>query len=359
MNKIKICLITDNNYAIPTAVAIVSMIENKNADSIYEINILAVELDDFHKRKLKELEKGSVSINIIDFDSDRYKQIKAKTHVNNSALIKFDIANIFHNYEKILYLDGDVIVQKDLSELYNLSLEDFLAICVRDMGAEVKEKFHNVIGINKYFNSGVMLLNLDKIRYDNLSETLFKTKKNNPNWPCMDQDVFNFVFENKVKWVEPKYNAMLPLYIGHGYSLKDVNKFYNTCYKSFYVMQEGAHILHFAGESHLRPWKVINGTMSDVWMRYYNLSPYKNIDLHRTVFIEESDSIKYFHNEITSMKDQINYLTNELISTKAQVNFLNSELKIIKASTFKSFIEKILKSFKYFKYSSLNYKDFN
>lgn len=333
MQKIKICLITDNNYVIPTVVAITSMIENKNEQSEYDINVLADNLDQFHKSKIAELETNKVSVNIIDVDATKYEQISVKTHVSTSALVKFDIANIFKTDEKILYLDGDIIVQKDLSELYNQNMETFSVLAIRDMAAECYHNFHKSVGADKYFNSGVMLLNLDKIRNENLSEVLLQTKLNNPQWLCMDQDSFNYVFKNHVHFLDVKYNSMIPLYNLIKYPIEEVNKFYEVSYDNFLEMQESAVIIHFAGVAHLRPWKVINGSMSDIWMKYYNKSPYKNISLSRGIFSPDTERVDYLINVINEQNNEhnckISNINEELAKHNYKISRTNERLSLL------------------------------
>ena len=88
-----------------------------------------------------------------------------------SALLKFKISEILANYDKIIYLDGDILVQKDLTELYNIDIDGYYVAAVDDTGKiyhkkDVYAKYPN------YFNSGVMLLNLKKCREDNISSKL-------------------------------------------------------------------------------------------------------------------------------------------------------------------------------------------
>lgn len=295
--KVKICMITDDNYAIPTAVAITSAILNKKDDSIYHFYILTKNISEFNKSRLAKLQTHNVELNFINVDASKYSYITVKTHVPQSAAIKFDIPNII-NEDKVLYLDGDIIVRKDLSELYNTKLNKKIVAAVQDMGGVLKQKFHEYTYVEKYFNSGVMLLNLKEMRKGDYSQKLIDAKKDNPQWNCMDQDAFNYVLSKHTSWQSVKYNCMLPLYIAYGYTINEINDFYNTSYSDIIEMQADATIIHLAGEHKQRPWKVINGAFNDIWDTYYRLSPYKDISLFRDVFMNSP-------REVTSVRETI------------------------------------------------------
>lgn len=66
------------------------------------------------------------------------------------------------------------------------------------------------IGHKRYFNNGMMLLNLKKMRKDNISEKLFADKLSDENTVFMTQDAFNRVFNTEVKFLSPLYNYMGP-----------------------------------------------------------------------------------------------------------------------------------------------------
>ena len=108
---------------------------------------------------------------------EKYNNLEKKDFpVSTAALFKFDLPNLLpDSIEKVLYLDGDIIVQGDLSELYSTDISDVYAGVVKDYrGLTLKGDFNERLKINHtaYFNSGVLLLNLSLLRNDNLPEKL-------------------------------------------------------------------------------------------------------------------------------------------------------------------------------------------
>lgn len=123
----------------------------------------------------------------------------------------FDINGI----KKILYLDLDIIVNANLSELYDTDLEGYYAAVVQDNG--LKQVYLNygehlwqlMVDLDEYFNSGVMLLNLEKIQREMNLEYLIQQYSRYANL-CIypDQDLLNIVWHSKLKYLDYKYNRL-------------------------------------------------------------------------------------------------------------------------------------------------------
>lgn len=180
-NQVNIVFICDEAYVIPTVTAITSLIENKNKDSVYTVyvvtNNLSVDSIGIFN-KFNNIENVSIKIIVKSVEYSEFKIHNKAMYVTKSACLKFELGNILSNLDKVLYLDGDVIVQKDLLELYNTELTNEYAAVVKDFFVmnRLKPSIFERLNIapREYFNSGVMLLNLVKIREDSEEEKEFK-----------------------------------------------------------------------------------------------------------------------------------------------------------------------------------------
>ncbi len=161
MNEyISIVLICDDNYIIPTSVAITSMIESKKQESKYRIYIVAASLSEDNENLFKTFAVKNVEINIIKENANRFQSLhtfdeNAICVASVAALLKFVLPELL-NEDKILYLDGDILVKEDLSELFHNNIEDYLAGVIIDSGS-IYYKHQYVEKVEHYFNSGVML----------------------------------------------------------------------------------------------------------------------------------------------------------------------------------------------------------
>lgn len=193
---------------------------------------------------------GGVEVYKLDVPEDFAQGYKVNLHYSIAMYFRiFAHVLVPENIDRILYLDADIIVNKDIKEFYDSDFGDKYMIVNEDKNAETEgvSKHKEELGISqkhKYFNSGVLLMNLKKMREDITQEYLTSTIEDLQDvlW-YPDQDVLNKVYENKVKYDDHnKYNAQY-FYGNHpsGPQLKN------------------AHIIHFVGG--IKPW-CYNGIIS-------------------------------------------------------------------------------------------------
>lgn len=280
-NIVHIAFICDEGYVLPTSVAITSLIMNKEESMVYHIYVVTADLSENSKKIFEEFQCKNVIIHIIQESASDF--IGLHTQMENSycvateaALLKFKLPELITKTDKVLYLDGDIIVNQDLKELYETPLEENYAAVVVDSGImyagdPIKKQFVN------YFNSGVMLLNLEKMRTDELSNVLIQEKKNSTDMSLMDQNIFNKVFENHIKILPIKYNVLyinlLRAYAKKKFTIQQLNQKYNTEYQNLNELKEEAVILHYSSKD--KPWKYKNVPTVKLWDKYYKASTVK------------------------------------------------------------------------------------
>jgi len=311
-NTIPIVFISDDNYAMPTAVAITSLWENKDTQSIYDINILSNRLSYQNRILINSLNKPNFNVQVIElsdhskYDKFRKKKEDTACHVSPTSLYKFDLPQIFYDHEKILYLDSDIIIQKDILPLLNLNIEGKYAAVVKDMKPTTN---YNVSQLKKlklnhsfYFNSGVMLLNLRKMRQDNISSQLIEYKKNGTNY-FMDQDAFNVIFKENVLYTS-FYNNLIYTELEKN-TLDKVIRFYDLSpVKSRQELYTNANILHLA--SKYKPWIYNIPYFSDLFRYYYSKSTYAKTNVLPDTLEKLDTSKTTIRYELTSFQELFN-----------------------------------------------------
>lgn len=251
-DRINLTFILDAGYFYCTYVAIASIINSKLPTTALDINIIYTHLTWQQRLLLGNLSNVNINIYLIRADNTKFNGIKNVYHVTNTALIKFDLPNILSDVEKTLYIDGDILVQKDLSDLYNIELGDNYIAAIRELRAE-KMGFAKNVGSDYYINSGVMLMNLKKMREMSLTDVFIEVKTNQPDtWKCMDQDVINYVCNKNILFLPPIYNDTIGIFLEGKVAVDEINNFYHTDYKSLKDLYNKSYIIHFAGK--LKPW---------------------------------------------------------------------------------------------------------
>ena len=218
---------------------------------------------------LKKIEDHNYKIVIID-QIENLSEMEDKIgflcnvpHVSKTALYKLLLPTLI-NEEKLLFIDGDTIITGDIGELFDNNLDDCLVGAIRDYNGYRLKKNKTGYSPQTYFNSGVMLMNLKKIRDDDYQSQLIAFRLNKQN-EYMDQDAFNYVFRNKVKILSTKYNFLTPTL--YSYDREDMEDVYGINFNipiDFFM--ENVLVFHYAGP--WKPWKYYNVHGSLIWNHY-------------------------------------------------------------------------------------------
>lgn len=287
----ELVFITDNTFSLPTGVAIRSLYEHRNKQINYNVNIICNNVESYNIDYFLQLNTEDFNINIIDVSTIKLHKeyMKKDFPVTISATFKFLLPNLFPDLNKILYIDGDVIIQSDLLELYMTDISNVYAGVIKDYHAlTFKGDVWKRLGIklDAYFNSGVMLLNLEKMRNDNITEKLIEYRLHGINY-YMDQDALNVVFGKAVKYLSFTYNLTLTNW--RNKSIEELSSYYNLEKVSDkYDYLRHAEIVHYASSD--KPWNYYDTHYADVWFYYYLKSPFNKICLKRTTLTSQIDS---------------------------------------------------------------------
>lgn len=278
MDTIELVFITDDNYAMPTAVAIKSAILNKNRDSVYHISVVCVDLSEDNKRAFQSMETDTASITLIEpEDTGKFQACSQQTvHVSKAALFKFDLPNLLPELDRVLYMDGDIIIQGDLGDLFRMPLGDCYVAAAKDAATELvynptmRQKL-GIAGTHRfYFNSGVMLLNLKQLRAENISGKLLEYRLTGLNF-FMDQDTLNVILGVRCKPLPVKYNFMTTMV--DRVERKLLEAFYGAAIpKQNYAAFANAVVLHCTSPA--KPWLYDMPFLSVLFRTYYAQTPY-------------------------------------------------------------------------------------
>ncbi|MGN0544685.1 MAG: glycosyltransferase family 8 protein [Acutalibacteraceae bacterium] len=164
--------------------------------------------------------------------------------------------------QRILWIDADVIVKKDISELYYLPMKNAAIGVIRDMGGEylVSECCERLQLNSLYFNSGVILFNLDTIRAHWTKESFLEQIRDISGEKLIypDQDMLNLIFE--------KDKLILP----------DIWNYQIRSWSDITLdVIENVAIIHFVGQ--IKPWDINYGNKArQIWWKYYSACGWKN-----------------------------------------------------------------------------------
>lgn len=268
-NKVNLAYMVDSKYLPYAMVSLDSAITNKKTSTQYNVYFIAKDFTKEDITKLKQMEKKDVKIIIYPTEEKNldYPRLGRFSSFKIS-LQKIFLAEYLLEIKKVLYLDADTLVQKDLSELFATDISKEYVGAVKDGLMYQYPEHIEEIGLKDrdfYFNSGVMLLNLDKIRKENIIRKAI-IYFNTHNEIFGDQDVLNVVFGQKIKPLSYRYNCNSTFF--EEKDAKFLSNFWNeTVPENDKDVYDGAAILHFAGH---KPWSdwFNNQYLKTLWHKY-------------------------------------------------------------------------------------------
>ncbi|KAF8335997.1 glycosyltransferase family 8 protein [Cantharellus anzutake] len=243
---INLAVTTNNEYAMPASVALHTVIANTPGRiSIY---ILQYELSEDNQRKLR------ASVSSRDEVTLRFIRLpKSSLYCTlGPQWGKIDAVS-WVPVERVIYLDADVLVRKDVSALWDSDLQGASLGAVQDVGIPMRDG-------SPYFNSGVLLMDLAKIREDR--EALLRVCHSLKDSPVHEQDALNKHFKSRWRALDFRWNAQgLGTYANMPSAERDG--------LDLERMKIEPYIVHFTGPLHPSMADIINP-----WVQPYTAKPW-------------------------------------------------------------------------------------
>lgn len=202
----------NDGYISHLEIALFSLLKN-NQNSLFNIYVLSGDLKQANIRKLERIcdNQKNAYITVIKPQDGVFTSLKVNEHFSKDMYSRYLLPELLPHEKKVLYLDADILVTGDISELYDTQLSDMSLAAIKDIGIQRPQftEYMDSLGLDgqNYFNSGVLLMNLDKMRKNNTAITLIETtKKFDSKLRHPDQDVINIVFKRDIQEVSSIWN---------------------------------------------------------------------------------------------------------------------------------------------------------
>ena len=232
------------------------------------------------KRLQKIADKYNVELDFKQIDTDILKDCyfdKSKHYGDIMMFARLLLSSVLPDLDKIIYLDCDIVVLKDLQSLWNLDISDVAVAMAPDLTFEDKKSL-NRLGMTSgyYLNSGVILMNLDYWRkHDVQNRVISYILEKGDKLIYNDQDALNSILQNEHKVLHIKYNY------SYCYFLRLIGVSHKEKIREIIEARDNPVIFHYFGP--LKPWSLgcyIPG--KELFVKYQKLSgwSYKIIQKH-------------------------------------------------------------------------------
>lgn len=276
-----IVYVSNEAYAGYLGVSLYSLFENNKKEKELDIYIISTGIGRTSRERLyASANIFNRKIHIIDFSDIRerfdYKIDTGKFDI--SAMGRLFIGELLpKEVERVLYLDCDTVILRSLGKLWRRKLHGKVLAAAAE--PTVSEEMKKDIGIGaswKYFNSGVLLIDLNRWRRENIKNKIlayFETISRKSIFA--DQDAINGALAGRIALIPPEYNFFSNYKYWKYEDLIAISPYYKTVSRKRYeAAKNHPAIIHFAGDE--RPWnKGCLNYYKKAYDKYKALSPWK------------------------------------------------------------------------------------
>ncbi|WP_153445923.1 glycosyltransferase family 8 protein [Vibrio algicola] len=207
----------DDNYSRHLAVSIASLIDNYSMSKRLDIFVFDAGISKENRGKIQKLERNNIGIKFVQIDVNMFDGYPLTIeHISLATYFRLKLPSLLPSHKKVVYFDVDIIINDDISKMWDVSLEGKSIAAVIEPEVSLNNKEHlRCIGVDGdffYFNAGVLILDLDRLRRLNFEgKVIDYLGKYSSLLVYQDQDILNGMLFNDVKYLSPFYNYM-PMY---------------------------------------------------------------------------------------------------------------------------------------------------
>lgn len=282
MEYIHIVVSTDKNFFKYTGVMLTSLFENFNCQKDNrKLRIHALLSSNVTKHDMELLKELCIqydaSIEFLEIQNDKTDQFVVSHHISQATYFRIFISELLSkDIYKVIYLDSDLIIKGDISELWDIDLKEKILAAVDDpMGRERMKDLQIPLNFS-YFNAGILVINLANWRKQQLTDKIIAFIKHNPSkliyW---DQDALNATLYDQRIAIHPKWNVQSVMYN------QDYSYLFN--HDEYIYALENPMIIHYTSAS--KPWHITNNhPLKNEFHYYFQKSLWKDTELTSDTF---------------------------------------------------------------------------
>lgn len=259
----------NSNYIKPLKVMLKSLFINNPKDT-FTVYLMHSRLSDEQVTGIREfVEEGGSTLKNIYIEDDVFADAPVLLHYTKEMYFRLLAYKVLpENIDRILYLDPDILVINPIRELYETDMGDNLYAAAYHDKISIKEINKMRLypyEIEAYYNSGVLLMNLELLRLQ-----------------ADEKEIYNFIEENRMKLVMPDQDVLNAVYAKRIKCLDEKLYNYDARYYSYYILISNGEfnmdkiindtvILHFCGKK--KPWQdKYTGKFHSLYKHYEKLA---------------------------------------------------------------------------------------
>ena len=310
--KITVFFAVDDNYVDFLLISLESIIDNaKDENYCYQFYIMHNGLSKESRKKIKHLSKHRFTIrffNVLGHLSSLENRFKVRDYYTMTTYYRLLIPDAFFYINKALYLDCDIVVLNDLSKLYKYDIGDNLVGAIPDASVQIVPEFIKYVESSlkikreNYFNAGILIMNLKKMRQTHLLRRVLDISKNVVFNIAQDQDLLNVICKDSVYYLPAEWNLMPIGQKNPNPSLIHYNLIYKPWKRDDVLYQE--HFWRYAGKLQLD--NKLMDILRNMPPEYY-INEEKSMKNLRKACLTEASHPEWYNFESNAELDKRNY----------------------------------------------------
>lgn len=253
------------SYLVPACVCVFSILENSDSDDSFHVVLLLTERLNIDERKaLESLCSNRLSIEFLDMENIEL-DIYIDERFTIAASYRLLLPELLPSLNKVIYIDCDIVVRQNLYKVYQESnITNYYLAGVYEATLDSQVDYVRSLGCDpgKYFNSGFLIMNLEKLReHGMVTKFLQYAKCDQLQFP--DQDVLNQLCKDYFLPISPVYNSIRTCFIE-----KYKYVFLKYYYEEQWLKVQSTGNIHYTGG---KPWSTYTIKFDTWWSYYYRL----------------------------------------------------------------------------------------
>jgi lipopolysaccharide biosynthesis glycosyltransferase len=259
-----IVLGSDDRYALPLSVTVHSALTSISGDEPVTVMVVDAGISRQSRQKIERVISNARPTTVLRWKKpsmDQFEGMRTTHWGSLASYLPLLLPSLVEDETHLLYLDSDLLVRHDLSALWQLGINDSRSqvLAVLDygfhtLGEALKGDACARLGLDAdapYFNSGVLMVNLDMWRQNKTAERAFSFAREHPEvMRFTDQDALNAVVQGEWSQLDLRWNVLV------GSIDRLVERNYETPaerQEAKKTLSKSPYILHFSGSQ--KPWR--------------------------------------------------------------------------------------------------------
>ena len=290
-NYAVIAMSSSDEYVPYLSVCLKSLKANSKKERNYDIIIFSRNITQKNKEILKySIESNNISLRFVNpmYILEQYPDLKFPTKYNLECYFRLTAPLILNKYDKVIFTDVDLVFENDIYDLYTEKFEEGIAACqdlIYHAHCNIPQlKVHEyavnelkLINPFKYFNTGVMILNIKYLNENSIPEKLL-AMANKKMYRTLEQDVLNKYFQENIHYIDKRWNFPT-IHAEHENLI--VKAMPLESYNEYKLLRKNPFIIHWAG--HFKPWDNTNEDLGYIWWQYARQTPYYELLLQKII----------------------------------------------------------------------------